>query len=571
MITPPKFSRWIAAACIAALQLAALDLVSAQTKPELSRQLLRRPLVVSKAAEALVRARAAMKAQDFAKAYVEYRAALSLAPQTSAEHDEALRGFSESGVKVGQERLKAKRTTEAEQIAREVLALNANYRPALDLLARAILEKKDGPITGAGPPTITRVLPRATAPPTILPRTTAAPTILPRTTPPPKKSEPEPTPPPEDEESPMMAEQPPDMPEAAPPPLAEGPPEEKPKATPAGKDKRFVNVYFATDRQPAPGAQGPSKRFTGDRNSDPYPDGQYLITGFVKVSIPPVHKAGELERPVKLWYWEAKENEQEHIVLKELQVIKGDDFYAALRKEYARLPLNERSAFVFIHGFETSFDDAAYRTAQIAYDLNFEGVPMMYSWPSKDNLLAYATDRATTEWSWRHLQYFLERVARESGARRIHLIAHSMGNQLLVNALDGLGRQPEIKPLFDNVIMAAPDIDAKTFTDRNWAAIRDAAKRFTLYASDDDWALKLSRHVNEFARLGEAGGTLVVVPGLDTVDATGIDTNQLGHSYYHCKKLMDDLQQMMAKGLAPLERKLRDRRKGELGYWEFPP
>jgi esterase/lipase superfamily enzyme len=194
----------------------------------------------------------------------------------------------------------------------------------------------------------------------------------------------------------------------------------------------------------------------------------------------------------------------------------------------------------------------------------------MYSWPSKDNLLAYATDRTTADWSWRHLQYFLERVARESGALRIHLIAHSMGNQLLVNALDGLGRQPEIKPLFDNVIMAAPDVDAKTFTERNWAGIRDAAKHFTLYASSDDWALKVSRRLNDLARLGEAGGELVVVPGLDTIDASGIDTNELGHSYYHCKKLMDDLNLLMAKGWTPLERKLRDRRKGELAYWAFP-
>jgi esterase/lipase superfamily enzyme len=148
-----------------------------------------------------------------------------------------------------------------------------------------------------------------------------------------------------------------------------------------------------------------------------------------------------------------------------------------------------------------------------------------------------------------------------------------MGNQLLVNALDGLGKQPEIKPLFDNVVMAAPDVDAKKFTDGNWAGIRNAAKRFTLYASSDDWALKVSRELKggtDFVRLGEAGRALVVVPGLDTVDASGIDTNELGHSYYHCKKLMDDLQLLMAKGLAPLERKLRDRRKGELGYWAFP-
>jgi esterase/lipase superfamily enzyme len=535
MITPRIFPRWIAAACIAGLQFAALDRGLAQTKPELSsRQLVRKPAVVSKAAEALVRARAAMKAQNFAKAYAEYRAALDLTAKTGAEHDEALRGFSESGVKFGQQRLKEKRVAEAEHIARDVLALNANYPPALELLARAMLEKKDGPVTGARPPTITRARPEPT--------------------PPPNKSEPKPTPPPEEV-----------------PPVGSGPPpEKKPSSTPAGVRSPLVKVYFATDRGPIAGAQGPSKFFGPELNTDPDPDGQHLLTGFVQVSIPPVHKTGQLERPFKVWIYEAKENDKEHIVLKELKLIKSDDFYQALRQEYDQRPEQKRSAFVFIHGFKTSFDDAAYRTAQIAYDINFPGVPIMYSWPSRDDLFAYLEDRKTADANWRHLQYFVERVARESGALRIHLIAHSMGNRLLVNALDGLGRQPEIKPLFDNVIMAAPDVDAKAFVDGNWSGIRDAAKRFTLYASSDDWALKASRKLNEVARLGEAGGTLVVIPGLDTVDASGIDTNELGHSYYHCKKLMDDLQLLMEKGWAPLQRKLRDRRKGELGYWAFP-
>jgi esterase/lipase superfamily enzyme len=547
MITPQKFSRWAAAACIAALQLAALDLASAQTKPVLSPpQLVRNRPVVSKAAEALVRARAAMKAQDFAKAYAEYRIALGLVPKIGAEHDEALRGFSESGVKLGQERLKAKRTADAEGIAREVLALNANYRPALELLAQATLAKKDVPVIGARPPTITRVLPQATQPPTF------------------QKPKPEPTPPPE-EEPPTMAEQAPDVPEEQPP---------QPKKTPwprtAAVNKALVKVFFATDRQHISGAKGPANYFGTEPNPDPDPEGQHLLTGYVKVSIPPVHEPGGLERPFKWWIIEFKEDEKKHIVLKELTMMNADDFYGALRQEYDERAPENRSAFVFIHGFKTSFDDAAYRTAQLAYDLNFEGVPIMYSWPSKDNLLAYRDDRREADRSWRHLQYFVERVARESGALRIHLIAHSMGNQLLVNALDGLGRQPEIKPLFDNVIMAAPDVDAKTFTEQNWAGIRDAAKRFTLYASSDDWALKVSRELNDFVRLGEAGGTLVIIPGLDTVDASGIDTNELGHSYYHCKKLMDDLGQLMAKELTPLERHLLDRRKGELGYWAFP-
>ncbi len=35
-----------------------------------------------------------------------------------------------------------------------------------------------------------------------------------------------------------------------------------------------------------------------------------------------------------------------------------------------------------MHGYNTSFDNALYRTAQIAYDLDFDGATFLYSWPS---------------------------------------------------------------------------------------------------------------------------------------------------------------------------------------------
>jgi len=330
----------------------------------------------------------------------------------------------------------------------------------------------------------------------------------------------------------------------------------------------LVKVYFATDRLPS-GTPGPSKYFGVEWNKQ----GDHLFTGYVTVSIPPPHKEGKVERPFKLWIIEFSEDPKKHFVLTELKPVQGNDFYEMLRNEYAQRPPEKRSAFVFIHGFNVAFDDAAYRTAQLAYDLDFDGVPMMYSWPSQGRLLGYDGDRDSVAFSSPNLQNFLERVARESGALRIHLVAHSMGNQVLANALVALGRQADIQPLFDNVIMAAPDVNAYTFTDQIWPAIKKAAKRFTLYASSDDEALKISKRSkgpNDFDRLGQAGPKIVVISGLDTVDASGIDTSLLGHSYVDsCKPVMDDVQMILQKGLAPLQRKLHDRYKEGLAYWAF--
>jgi esterase/lipase superfamily enzyme len=45
-----------------------------------------------------------------------------------------------------------------------------------------------------------------------------------------------------------------------------------------------------------------------------------------------------------------------------------------------------------VHGFNVSFENALRRTAQIAYDLDFDGAPFLFSWPSRDSLLSYASD-----------------------------------------------------------------------------------------------------------------------------------------------------------------------------------
>lgn len=578
--------------------------------------------------QALARGRAAMNANDFARAFAEYRVALNaLAPTavSARQHDEALRGFSESGVKLAQQRLSEGRAPEAEHITREVLSANANYRPALELLARLHATPREAPVAGGAPPPKQQQQQQQSSVKTVgaFPRrileergatqsgsggremTTRkagdqriasapapSPAYEPRfyATPPPsvsgaapvgsnKRAErittttsaaQPPTPTSEREESTRRTER------STPAPVIvyEGRPvTASPAPSPAAVvrvKQPLVKVFFATDRNHLKGAKGPSEYFGTERNRE---DGDHLRTGFVTVSIPPGHKEGRVERPFTVFTYEVfAENAKEHVVLTDLKEIKGDDFYSTLASEYNQREAEKRSAFVFIHGFNVDFDHAAYRTAQLAYDLDFEGVPIMYSWPSQGSLRAYNGDEETVSWSSPHLQGFLERLARESGALRIHLIAHSMGNRLLTKALVEVGRQPDIQPLFENVIMAAPDVNANEFSEQIWPGIKKAAKRFTLYASSDDRALRTSRRAKgsgDFDRLGEGGENLVVISGLDTVDASGIDTSLLGHSYIDCKPVMNDLQLLIEKGFAPLQRKLRDHQKQGLAYWGF--
>ena len=547
-----------AGTCVLVLQLAAAAAVFGQTDlPPSERTLRRAPVVASSTSQTLARARLAFAKGDWANAYTYFHAALKATASGSPQHDQALRGFSEAGIKLAQEQLSAGKGDEARRIAREVLNERPNYSPALELIHQtetaSLAEGKIRTKTKAvAKPTAAVPSPSAHERRSALAGPTREEHPL-RATPPPKISG-------EAGPSPNLSSEETGRP--APSPAT-------PSATAVVQVKQpLVKVYFATDRLPS-GTSGPSNYFGVQWNKD----GDHLFTGYVTVSIPPPHKEGNVERPFKFWFIEFSEDPKKHFVLTELKSVQGDDFYGMLRNEYSQRPPEKRSAFVFIHGFNVTFDDAAYRTAQLAYDLDFDGVPMMYSWPSQGRLLGYGGDSETADWSSPHLQGFLERVARESGATRIHLVAHSMGNQLLSNALAALGRQPDIQPLFDNVIMAAPDVNAYTFTDQIWPTIKKAAKRFTLYASSDDEALKISKSSkgpNDFDRLGEAGPKIVVVSGLDSVDASGIDTSLLGHSYVDsCKPVMDDVELIMQKGFAPLQRKLHEHSKEGLAYWTF--
>lgn len=60
--------------------------------------------------------------------------------------------------------------------------------------------------------------------------------------------------------------------------------------------------------------------------------------------------------------------------------------------------------------------------------------------------------------------------------------------------------------------------------------IRAPADRVTLYASSYDIAISLSKKFHTYPPAGESGEDIVVVKGLDTVDASSVDTSVTGHS-----------------------------------------
>src|SRR5581483_11708627 len=289
----------------------------------------------------------------------------------------------------------------------------------------------------------------------------------------------------------------------------------------------------------------------------------------VDVSIPRDHRLGVIDRP-SLLHFEFRENPEKHIVLLDVTEQSEQQFYSELAARVQASP--EKEAFVFVHGFDNTFEEAAWRTAQLFYDLQFKGAPIMYSWPSHGSLLHYSADEDTTEWSAPHLQRFLEAVAANSHATTVHLIAHSMGNRVLTRALVGIAaHQGAVLPMFKQIFLAAPDIGVDVF--RQLAAtFPSTATHVTLYGSAKDKALLLSQKIHQGVRVGDST-PICVLPNIDTVDASAVDTSLIGHAYYGDNtSIISDMITAMRSGAPPGQRSGMQQKISEnQTYWAFVP
>ena len=343
------------------------------------------------------------------------------------------------------------------------------------------------------------------------------------------------------------------MPSPAPPP--------PPAVLPSSETHAVVPVFYATDRQPAPAVAltyGGARSATGA-----------LLLGRFDVSIPrDVHMVGTIERP-GLWPWSG-EDLNRHFVIRQRLQLSYEGFYASLREVVGKA--TRREAFVFVHGYNVPFEDAIYRTAQIAYDIGFDGAPILYSWPSEGRELGYPVDLNNAEWTVPHLRWFLEDVATRSGADVIHVIAHSMGNRPVVAALSMMaaGSGPAVRSKFSQIVLTAPDIDAATFP-RLASAMRGVGHRITLYASSNDRALQASRRYQGYPRAGDTVPNVLVIDGVDTIDVSALETGFLGHSYYaENRSVISDLVHLIRNGLEPARRAgLRSRGQPPARHWVF--
>ena len=363
-------------------------------------------------------------------------------------------------------------------------------------------------------------------------------------------------------------------PSASPPP----PPTAQPPVTAADKSKGYdvVPVFFGTDRTVEPNPK--RLQFGTDR-------GHKLQLGRAMITIPDIHKVPNIERPwaieipyFKYKVYEETEDPKEHFTMQEISALTKEQMLAYVKERLAKSKSFKDHAFVFVHGFNTSFDTALYRTAQIAYDMKFDGVPFVYSWPSGGKVASYTYDRGSTEQAEPHLTEFLNLVIKESGAKSISLIAHSMGNELLLRVLEQMRPSTPEGVKISQVILAAPDVDRDKFGIIA-REITSFAKGVTLYAASNDRALSYSaRFWGGVPRAGDvpASGPLII-PGIDTIDVTAVSTDSLGlnHSgYAENKTLLNDIALLIQTGERPPDKRIPILKRVDTAsgpFWRYPP
>jgi esterase/lipase superfamily enzyme len=332
---------------------------------------------------------------------------------------------------------------------------------------------------------------------------------------------------------------------------------------PEAEATHLYDVWFGTNRQPVDAAD-PAKGFTNERAAD-----GTVHYGTCAVEIPRTHKFGSLGTP--FWKrWIRLQFTDDHLKLRKISSFPAEqDFLTALREEMEALGEGERVVLVYLHGYNTSFDEAARRAAQIGFDLKVPGAMAFYSWPSKAEVRGYPADIARVEASEKQIADFLTALVSSTGATQVHVIAHSMGNRGFARAVARITAHASAvgNVKFGQILLAAPDIDVDLFNElaRVYPSI---SKRTTMYVSAKDRALGMSSWLQDSNRAGFTP-PVTLLDGIDTIEVTNIDLTLLGHGYFaEAAPVLYDIKELMDSNSDP-DKRLRTRPMGpqEKRYW----
>lgn len=297
-------------------------------------------------------------------------------------------------------------------------------------------------------------------------------------------------------------------------------PEERYRASDSWTNEPAVTVWYGTNRRPS----APDPKETEPYGSAPDDD---VHTGRCVVSVPKAMRLGRLEQR------RSRSLGRDRLRLTGHEAMLPEEYWPALREALAAAAEpGEGSVLLYLHGYRTHFTEAALRAAQLHADLKVPGVTAFFSWPSSGRTAGYLVDEDTVQHAERHLCRFLQDLCVRSGARKVHVLAHSMGNRAMLRvAMRAVERTAATEGIaLGQVILAAPDVGARFFA-AEAGAYRSVADGTTLYVSSKDKALRSSGILHGAPRAGFAP-PLTLVDGVHTIETDTVDLTLLGHGYF---------------------------------------
>lgn len=311
----------------------------------------------------------------------------------------------------------------------------------------------------------------------------------------------------------------------------------------AKPEQILVPVFYVTDRNVKSDAAD-SVRY-GAENAD-------LSFGLARIGISTEKQGKSPYADRARWQPNLSDPKNKNEVL-DVERFSADEF----RNQLAAAASESGTVLVYVHGFSKTFETVARNTAIIAYEVNLQGTPILYSWPSLGMPAAYGPDLRRADKSVESLRRLLRKLAAEENIHTVHVLAHSLGNRALVQALlplvDEFKSGPDWK--FGEIILFAADLNAEVFERFAVPELSGIPSRVTLYVSGVDVPLRASRSVNQAERVGNAKSGIPMWPGFETIDVTPVATVLNGHSAHRdIAEIQADLYYLINERLGADER-----------------
>lgn len=290
-----------------------------------------------------------------------------------------------------------------------------------------------------------------------------------------------------------------------------------------------VDLLVATTRER--GSKQDPDAFTAER-------AKQLNFGALTVSVPPQHTKGEIE-----WPSVGPADPKLHFVTTKRDFLSSDEFIARIRARARKGGPEAGDVLIFVHGYNTLYEEAVYWMAQIVHDSGFQGTAILFAWPSRGEAPLYLADREASTYSRDYFEQAVLKISKVPEVKEINILAHSMGNWLAVESL----RQAKMNGHGDfggklgDVILASPDLDATVFRTQ-LDVIGRLPRPMTVLVSGDDKALALSTwlagDVDRAGRITADDARAVAAAekyNLRVVDLTNVDDGKGNHHSKYSK------------------------------------